>query len=436
VSRPGNRSRIVVATADPVTARMPGPSIRAWHIAEALAADGHAVELVTVAAADRTHPAFSVRHVGEPELRDLEAWMDVLVFQGGLLRIHPFLVESDKVIVADIYDPFHLENLEPAGKPIDERVATITHLTGVLNDQLLRGDFFLCASHRQRDFWLGSLASLGRVNPYTYDSDDLLRSLIAIAPFGLPSQPPARTRPALRGVVPGIEEDDQVLLWAGGVYDWFDPLTLVRAIDRLRHELPRLRLFFLGMQHPNPAIPEMRMAAALRELAADLGLVGVHVFFNDTWVAYDDRANYLLDADIGVTTHKIHLETAFSFRTRILDYLWAGLPIVTSEGDELADMVAAEGLGAVVGEGDVDGLVTAIRRLLTIPDAAEASKRRVTEVAALYRWSETLAPLVEFCRNPRRAPDAAHFDELAAENRNSSGFLPPLREWLSRKRKR
>ena len=413
---------------------MPGPSIRAWHIAEALAADGHDVELVTLGVADRTHPGFRIRPVGEPELRQLEQWMDVLVFQGGLLRIHPFLVDTEKVIVADIYDPFHLENLEPAGKPIDERVATITHLTGVLNDQLVRGDFFLCASHRQRDFWLGSLAALGRVNPYTYDSDDLLRSLITIAPFGLPSDPPQRTRPALRGVVPGIDAGDQVLLWAGGVYDWFDPLTLVRAVDRLRHELPRVRLFFLGMQHPNPAIPEMEMATALRRLSDDLGLTGKHVYFNDTWVDYDDRANYLLDADIGVTTHKVHLETAFSFRTRVLDYLWAGLPVVTTEGDELADMVAAEGLGASVPEGDVDALAQAIRRLLTDPAAAAACRRRVTEVATLYRWSETLAPLVEFCRNPRRAADAAYFSELAAEARRHAGFLAPLREWRRRKR--
>ena len=38
---------------------------------------------------------------------------------------------------------------------------------------------------------------------------------------------------------------------------------------------------------------------------------------------YDERADYLLDADVGVSTHFPHIETEFSFRTRILDYLWA-----------------------------------------------------------------------------------------------------------------
>ena len=82
----------------------------------------------------------------------------------------------------------------------------------------------------------------------------------------------------------------------------------------------------MGLTHPNPRVPEMRMSIAARKLAADLGLTGQHVFFNSGWVPYDQRANVLLDADVGVSTHLDHAETAYSFRTRLLDYLWAGLP--------------------------------------------------------------------------------------------------------------
>ena len=94
-----------------------------------------------------------------------------------------------------------------------------------------------------------------------------------------------------------------------------------------------MRLVFLGMRHPNPLIPEMRMAVAARRLADELGLTGTHVIFNEEWVAYDERQNFLLDADIGVSTHLHHVETDYSFRTRILDYLWASLPIVSTTGD-------------------------------------------------------------------------------------------------------
>ena len=60
-----------------------------------------------------------------------------------------------------------------------------------------------CApAQKQRDFWLGQLAALGRVNPLTYDDDETLRSLITVVPFGIPDDPPVRTRPAIKGVRP------------------------------------------------------------------------------------------------------------------------------------------------------------------------------------------------------------------------------------------
>lgn len=412
----GTGHRIVVATSEPLTGRMAGPAIRAWHMAEALALE-HDVQLVTTAGCERSHPGFGVRQVTAPDLVDLERWLDVLVFQGGLLHDHPFLLASEKVVVADVYDPFHLENLEQTrGRPTPEREATIRHLTGVLNEQLQRADFLLCASERQRDFWLGSLASLGRVNAANYDRDETMTSLLSVVPFGLPESTPVRTGTFLRGVVPGIGPDDKVILWAGGVYNWFDPLTLVRAVDRLRRRLPEARLFFLGLQHPNPHIPPMRMASELRQLAADLGLVGRHVFFNDGWVDYETRANFLLDADVGVSTHLDHVETAYSFRSRILDYLWAGLPIVATGGDAFSDLITSEGLGAVVPPGDVEAVEAALFRLLADDTENLACRRNVTQVAAAFTWPRVLEPLLAFCRVPRRAPDLLAAQSVAADH--------------------
>ncbi|HET7489809.1 MAG TPA: glycosyltransferase [Acidimicrobiales bacterium] len=403
----GGRSRIVVATPEGLAARMAGPAIRAWHMAEALAAE-HDVQLVTPGPCGRRHPAFRARQAGAGDWPELERWMDVLVFQGGLLHDHPFLRRSEKVVVADVYDPFHLESLEQTrGWEPGRRADTVRRLTEVLNEQLRRGDFLLCAAGRQRDFWLGSLAALGRVNPATYDEDVDLASLLAVVPFGLPPEPPVATVPAMRGVVPGIGPGDKIVLWAGGVYNWFDPLTLVEAVDRLRRRLPAVRLFFLGLQHPNPDIPPMRMATALRELAAERGLVGTHVFFNEGWVDYDARAGYLLEADVGVSTHFRHLETAYSFRSRILDYLWAGLPVVATGGDTFADLIETEGLGAAVAPGDVEGLEEALWRLLSDEEQAAACRANVARVAPRYAWPVVLEPLLAFCRAPRRAPDLA-----------------------------
>lgn len=400
------RRRVVVVTGDPLTAKMAGPAIRAWEIATALSEE-HDVELITTQACELSHPRFRVRSVdGYRELRKLEEWCDVLVFQGFLLEVYPWLKTSRKVLVVDIYDPFHLEQLEQA-RDLGERdrYAAVVNSVNTLNEQLRRGDFFLCASEKQRDFWLGQLAALARVNPLTYDDDETMRSLIAVVPFGVADAPPVRTRPAIKGVIPGIGADDKVILWGGGVYNWFDPLTLLRAVDRVRVERDDVRLFFLGLAHPNPDVPAMRMAAATRELSDELGLTGTHVFFNEDWVAYDDRANYLLDADIGVSTHLDHVETAFSFRTRILDYFWAGLPVVATQGDALADVIDADVLGVTVPPRDVDALAAALLRILDDEEFAARCRDNIAGVARRYQWASALRPLVEFCRDPRRAAD-------------------------------
>ncbi|MGI9021999.1 MAG: glycosyltransferase [Acidimicrobiales bacterium] len=400
----GDRRRVVIATEEPLTARMAGPAIRAWAFAGALAAE-HDVELVTLRDCTATSARFRCRSVTDEELHALERWCDVLVVGGLLPWVQPWITSTKKVLVVDVYNPFHLEQLEQATDVGRNRAAVVHECTSALNAQLARADLLLCASTKQRDFWLGHLAALGRVNPATYDEDPTLDSLIAVAPFGLPDTAPVRTRTAIRGVVPGIGADDKVILWGGGIYNWLDPLTLLHAVDRLRQRQPDVRLYFLGLRHPNPGVPDMRMAVDTQELSDKLGLTGTHVFFNHDWVPYEDRQNYLLDADIGVSTHRLHVETSFSFRTRILDYLWASLPVVATEGDGFAELIAARGAGIAVAAGDVEALEDALSRLVDDDALAAGCRRGAAALAADFTWSTALAPLTAFCRAPRRAPD-------------------------------
>jgi glycosyltransferase involved in cell wall biosynthesis len=418
------RLRIVVATADSVTPKMAGPAIRAWQIASALSQE-HDVHLVTTTRCDvAQHDGLRASAVDEVGLREAEQWCDVFILQGWVMARRPYLRDSEKVIVVDIYDPIHLEQLEQARGERDAKRRRLTHAAGaVLNEQLLRGDFFMCASDKQRDFWLGHLATLGRVNPATYDEDETLRSLISVVPFGISDDPPVKTQPALKGVVPGIGLDDKVILWGGGIYNWFDPLSLIRAVDGLRHRRSDVRLFFMGLRHPNPDIIEMRMAVEARRLAERLGLTGRHVFFNEDWVAYDSRQNFLLEADVGVSTHLDHLETAYSFRTRVLDYLWASLPIVATRGDSLAALIEDRQLGVTVPPGDVDALEHALLRLLDDDAFAADCRENARAVAARFTWSEVLQPLMQFCRRPRRAPDLL-VPELVSQLRGDLSVLP------------
>jgi|YelNatPaOPRAMG01_1025707.scaffolds.fasta_scaffold10605_1 glycosyltransferase involved in cell wall biosynthesis len=387
--------------------RMSGPAIRYWHLAEVLARE-FPVVLAIPGEPTASGSGFEVqgyrRQDGYP-LLTLTAKADVIITAGFLLYHYPFLKETGKPLVVDLYDPFILETLViHRDKPIQTQIDINTINLAVLNEQLKLGDFFLCAHEAQRDFWLGMLAANGRINPLTVASDPTLDRLIAIVPFGLPDEPPCHKRRVLKGVYPGIGDEDKVIYWGGGIWEWFDPLTAIRAVAEVAQVYPRVRLFFAGTKHPNPDVPPMRMCDMARHLSDTLGLTNRVVFFNE-WVEYEERENYLLEADIGISLHFKQVETRFSFRTRLLDYIWAGLPMIVTQGDAISELVAKHNLGVVVEPGDWVGVRDAILELLGQPHFREQAEPRFVAARAGLTWQEAAAPLLAFCRQPYRAAD-------------------------------
>lgn len=391
---------------DAIGKRMAGPAIRAIELARQVATVAE-VRLVARHEPESVPSDLDVRVAGSDAaaLRRAIDGVDVLVAFGGVLTEHPWLAQTDLHIVADAYDPAPLEALlqhghEPMRMQWDKQVAS----QAVLSDQLRRADLVLCASTRQRQLLLGMLAALGRVNPLTFEGDPNLDRLVRILPFGTPMVDFDARRPgAVRGGPSApIAEDAFVLCWGGGVYEWLDPLLLVEAVAAC--DDPSVVAYFMGVQHPSPDVPRMPVVTELTQRAAELGLLGSQVILGDGWVEYGQRAHHLVDADVGVSLHRAHIETTFAYRTRILDYLWAGLPVLASSGDALSETVVARGLGEVVEPGDLLGLVTAIQRLRD-PGVRAAAGAQSLVVAREERWDSVARPLIDYCARPWRAPD-------------------------------
>jgi glycosyltransferase involved in cell wall biosynthesis len=296
-------------------------------------------------------------------------------------------------------------------------------------------DLVICASEKQRDLWLGGMGLSGLIDVERYRADPTFRSYVDVVPFGLPDRPPSRSAPVLKGVWPGIGEDDRVLLWAGGVWRWLDAITPIRAVERLRDGGRRVHLVFLGTGRPQLKGADVPTSAdAAIAFAAERGLEGECVHFNRGWVPYAEREAYLLESDIGVCAHHEHLEARFSFRTRVLDHFWAGLPSVVSGGDSIGDLVDRRGLGHAVAPGDADGFALACANLLDDRDAYDGAARRVRELAPSLRWSEVARPLVRFCREldsrpPRRPARSAltratygQYPDILADLRERGGL--------------
>ena len=401
--------RALVVSSDHVGTTMAGPGIRAYRFAVELARKFE-VTLVVPFETDLSDGAIRIvqDNPWDPtRMTQRVRGFDLVVAQRLPVPTMHALARSDTRTIYDLYAPLPLEQLALDAR---EPVTGFRTLTARLNNltqkvTLATGDAFVCASEKQRDFWLGALTTLGRVDHDRYGRDPALRDLIDVVPFGLDPEPP-RPGPALRGVVSGIGENDRILLWPGGVWNWFDPLTVIRAVAELSQRRGDLRLYFLGLRHPNPEVPEMAMAAQAMALAEELGLRDRVVFFNTGWVPYAERGRYLLEADLAVSAHFDDLETRFSFRTRLLDCLWAELPVVSTRGDMLGDLIIDAGAGRSVDFEDVEGWVRALDELLGSREELERARRAAAKLRVSFEWPGVLAPLLRLARESGRRRSA------------------------------
>src|SRR5205823_1152473 len=254
-----------------------------------------------------------------------------------------------------------------------------------------RADHVLCASLPQRAHWLGWMGASGRLSPQALAADPEASRLIAIVPFGVPETPPRKGSSPLRHAIQAAP-DDRIALWAGGLWDWMDPALAVRATAIAQRRVPRLKLALLAGQRPGKAAPPMRAAADEARAAAGPG-----VHFVDTWVPYEERGAWLLDADIAVSAHKPSLEAELAYRTRLLDCLWTALPAACTAGDVLAMDGEREGWARTSAPGDADGLADAIVALCdpAMNDEARAAAARAARGRTWQRSADTILALLE-----------------------------------------
>lgn len=395
---PLRRPRVVVVTADVVGWRMAGPGIRFVEIAAQLAEVADVTLAVGIEGSDTASLAdrgFAVREFrGREELVALVSAHDIAFCQ---------LIDDEVVrqgVAAGCRFIFDLYNALPAEAIGAERIGgfdTQPEMDEVFSDVLAffrfcmrAGSYFVTSNDRQRDFWVGYMMSAGGLLPSELrgrHTDDL----IGLVPFGMEDEAPESDQRAIRGRL-GIGEDDLVLLWAGGIWDWFDAETPIRAIAEVRRERPDVHLVFYGTTHPNSLIGKPRNVERAEEVARELGVLGVGVHFIEGWVPAGERAAYLLDADAAVCAHKASFETRYAFRTRILDHFWATLPSIVTEGDWFSEYIETHGLGDVVGYRDVAGTVEAIRDL-SDRGRREKVRHNIAAVRDDWRWSATTSDL-------------------------------------------
>lgn len=270
------------------------------------------------------------------------------------------------------------------------------------NSSLQLSDKIFCRSQQVKDLVLGSLISLGRANLLNYRPKRNFDDLLELAPFGLPATPPKHQYNVYRRVVPNINPADYLLIWNGGVWNWHDACHLVKTMQLIWQRNKKIKLIFQGFHNPDKIYSLEAQRA--RKLADRLKLADRNIFFPDNWINYDDRGNFLTEADAGIVSSANIPETNYFIKTRFYDYLWAELPVILNQAEAFAAEVAKHNLGLVL-SGQLQSDAAQIIKFVDHQKLHRQIKKNIQVYKKNLTWSKTLKPIINYCLKAKSAPD-------------------------------
>lgn len=129
----------------------------------------------------------------------------------------------------------------------------------------------------------------------------------------------------------GLRPDDEVVLYMGSFFGFSGLDLLLEGMARLFPDNPRLRLVLVGGGE---------LDASLRARAAELGVEDRVVFTGV--VPYAELPAYLKVADVAVNPFRPELVTHVALPHKILQYMAAGVPVVSTSLDGIRGILGDE----------------------------------------------------------------------------------------------
>lgn len=373
-----------------------GPGLRAFEMARALKRRGHNVTLAGPKSTFKLQKEY-LRMIewNKRNLSKICKGKDVVIVPQSYLAYTYFKKVKNIPTVVDLYDPVlicTLNTLEPNSRDF----SFYSNMLRQARFPFLKGDFFICAGAQQRLYYLGILNVLGRINPATYHD-----TIIVIVPTAAPDELKNTNKRLLKRKI--VSDDTKIILWPGGIYSWFDATTPIKAMSIVQKEIKNAALIFVGAK--NPITPSASESGYSKTLDEKEKFSSKNIYFSD-WVPYHERASIYSESEFAVITHKEHLETELSFRTRAIDCLWGGIPLIITEGGEVSDLVKEYSAGYTIAPGDYKDLAQKIIHLLENPSIIKEMSKNVKRlVNERLNWDIAIEPLDRFCKNPYFARD-------------------------------
>ncbi len=326
-------------------------------------------------------------------------------------------INDDVQLILDAYVPIYVE--VSARNAIDMPTEMRHYMADVhrYNHVLKRGDYFLCASASQRTFYIGVLSALGVINPRSYRDDRIIT-----APFGIHNiQSKAALNPYKKL---GIKPTDFTVMWFGGLYPWFRIQELLDAILELsKHK--DFKFVIVGGQNPFNSNPDFaKQYNKTKQFAEKHKLVNRSLFFVD-WVDFNDRVNWFRNANIVVSLNQPGEENSFAWRTRVMDFVWGELAILTNGGDPLSEDLLSAKAALRLPTLSAKAINDALQKVYQDRKALDTIRKNLIALKPKYYWEHICEPIAQVIEtNKLPFQDELAFKDKYAIDQNTSDHLP------------
>lgn len=297
-------------------------------------------------------------------------------------------INDDVLLVLDAYVPIYVEvsarDADDMGSELRNYMEDIKRFNHVLR----RGDYFICANQTQKIFYTGVLGSLGIINPRSYRQDRIL-----VVPFGIHNEPVKINENPYAKL--GIKSSDKTILWFGGLYPWFrveDYLDAILQLSRSHHEM---KFVFVGGKNPFNNNPDLlRQYTKAVSFAEKNKLANKNIFFVD-WVDFDTRADWYKHADFVVSINQPGEENQFSWRTRVMDYVWGEVVTITNGSDSLGEELIQAGAAVRLESLSAKEIVKTVEAVYASPNVLKEAVRNLKGLKEKYYWENVTRELSE-----------------------------------------
>ena len=409
------RSKVLIVGAYPLPEcsknRLTAPSTRTSQITNTLLSEGHEICLVCV----NLDPSlgengkYKIKHHKSLSMHVYEEAR----FSNRVLAKHEKDFAPDCIISISCYLPIYCTGMLKTSKPIlfdtcgdimseaqlrasiENTDRPVEEFWKMLEPALLRGDAFSVISERTRFALIGALGAVGRLNKMTAGFE-----FIHVMPPSICKTPKESGKNVMRGEF--VDNDDIVVLFSGSFNAWLDPETLYEGLELAMTKNPKIKFVVTAGGVKGQCTETFKR---FRQMISKSRNKKRYIFRN--WVPSEELCAYYSESNMGINIDFESYEALLGSRNRVLDWLAAKLPVISTATCELTEELANLGYIKSFSCGNSEEMAEAILEIGENEEKYKITSKEAAEyVNNKYSDSATTELLRKWVSDPHRAPDS------------------------------